>query len=284
LAQQGRALVATARPDGQDVTADSWESYVQGLIRPPANGKADAKGVRDCDRFAADPHDPKKLGKGVDFDQPSVSAADVDRAIEACIAAVEDAPGDHRQQFQLGRLLALVGDSESATEYLTLAIGAGYGAAMYQKAEMQLARTDDQNAFVDALELFGAAGKAGYARGAAMVKQLNPDGIAFFKEIPPPTPAELLAALPSRGGGATFMGITSSVQVVNVNIRECFQLNATDFSCEYRPVIKCGMTSARPDQFMAMISRFVADSCNTGDVTFGSFRKVSQGTWQKLPE
>lgn len=284
LSQQGRALAATARLDGKPVTPDSWESYAQGLMRPPANGKPDAKGVRDCDRLAADPDDPKKLARGVDFNKAGVSPVDFDRAIEACIAAVDDAPSDPRQQFQLGRLLAMAGDADGANEYLDLGIAGGYGAAMYHKAEHLLISSDDQNAFVDALEFFGASAKAGYPRGAAMVKELNPEGAEFYRQIPAPTPQEIIAALPLREAGQSFLGVSSSFKIVDVGIKECFQVNATDFACEYRPVLKCGISAARPDAMTAFMSRLVQADCDSAGYQFNTFRMVSDGKWQRLPD
>lgn len=134
--------------------------------------------------MAADPHDANKLASGVDFESEDIDPDKFERALDACIAAVENASDDTRQQYQLGRLLWYAGDQESAEEFLNTAADSGYAPALYYKAEILLGTSDDPDAFIDALDLYEKASNAGYERGNAMVKELNPEGLDFFKEIP----------------------------------------------------------------------------------------------------
>jgi len=282
LSMSGLMLHPTMRLDDNKtpVTEAEWQDYIAGLLEPLPSGKPDKDGVRECDRLAADPYDVKKLAAGVDFEKEDVEPDIFDRSIDACIAAVEDAPNDIRQQFQLGRLLWFAGDQETASEYLELA--SDYAPAKYYKAQVLLGTSDDQNAFIDALELFEASGKGGYKPGEAMVKELNPDGMEFFKEIPPPTSSNIVNAFSNTGSGGSVLGTTLSMKVVDVGIKECFQTSATDFSCEYRKILKCGASGG--DRGIAMIMNWFAKAeCNNSPYTFDSFRKLENGKWQKLP-
>ena len=138
----------------------------------------------------------KKLTEGVDFNSKDFNPDNFNRAIDACVAAVENAPDDPRQQFQLGRVLWYAGEEDLANEYLGLAAKDNYAAALYYMAESLLASSeDDNNAFVDALTMYEKAGKLGYKPAIAMVKELNPEGIQFYKEIPSPTRQELTKIL-----------------------------------------------------------------------------------------
>ena len=265
-----------------EITDSHWNDYIGKLTIPPPSGAPNSAGVRECDDLAADPEDPKKLAAGIDFNTQDVDPDTFDRAIDACIAAVEHEPADPRQLFQLGRLLYFSGDLETATEYLGLAAEQKYAAALYYHAELMLATSDDQNAFIDALQLFEEAGKAGYAPGAAMVKELNPDGIEFFKEIPPPTPQDILSALPQTKESRTIFGMTAYAEVVNIDVKECFQTSATDFSCEYKPVMRCGMSGWGNDPMVRLMSSAMQADCNSAYPKFSSFRVVPGGGWKAL--
>lgn len=269
--------------DDENSEADEikWQSYLARLILPPPSGTPDSQGIRECDRLAADPYDTKKLAPGVKLEDASIE--DLDRAIDACIAALENDPNDHRQQFQLGRLLWHSGDQENAIEYMALASQAEYPPALYYQAEIMLGTSEDPDAFIDALNLFKASGAAGYLRGNAMVKELNPDGIDFFKEIPAPSNQQVFAALSDKGKSASILGVTSSFKVTGVKIKDCFQTNASDFSCEYKPILKCGMSGYGNDPVVKLMSGFMQASCNVSEYTFGNFRKLNEQQWKQLP-
>lgn len=260
-----------------------WVEYVTQLKLPPPSGKPDANGIRECDRLAADPYDPKKLANGVDFEKADINPDDFDRALDSCIAALENDPEDVRQQFQLGRLLWYAGDQESAAEYMKLAASANYAPALYYQAEMLLGTSEDPDVFIDALSMFEASGKNGYARGTAMVKELNPDGFDFFKEIPPPTGKDILNALPVTSESKTVFGVTGYTRIAAIKVNSCFQTSATDFSCEYKAVLKCGMRSSRGNDFaIRLLSWAQQKDCDSVMPKFDTFRKVGDRKWKKL--
>ncbi len=224
--------------DKQDITLAQWQEYITKLIRVPS-GRPNAQGIRECDMLAADPFDPKKLTNGVDLEQEEINTEEYfDYAVEACMAAAEDAPTDPRQSYQLGRLLWHLGDVGAAGEYFSYAADLGYAAALFYKAETLWDRFDDNNTFVDALELYEAAGKKGYKRGTAMVKELNPDNFDFFREIPAPTEDEVNAVY--SGGSKVDVGLMiAHYNIKRIKIKDCFQENSTDFSCELYNELEC---------------------------------------------
>lgn len=267
------------------ISSDEWAEYISQLLVPPPSGKPDAKGIRECDRLAADPNDPNRLGQGVDLVNGDIDLDTFDRAIDACIAAVEDDPNDVRQQYQLGRLLWVLGDHDTAGEYIELAASADYAPAIFYKAEMLFANSDDPDAFIDALDLFEKAGKLGYAPGAAMVKELNPEGLDFFKEIPRPTNKQMLAAISSKNKGksVSMFGISASAKMVDVKVNDCFQTSANEFSCEYKPILKCGMSGMGNDPMARFMSMAMQADCNSAYPKFSTFRKLSDGNWKEIP-
>lgn len=267
------------------ISSDDWADYISRLLVPPPSGKPDAKGIRECDRLAADPNDPNRLGQGVDLVNGDIDLDTFDRAIDACIAAVEDDPNDVRQQYQLGRLLWVLGDHDTAGEYIELAASADYAPAIFYKAEMLFANSDDPDAFIDALDLFEKAGKLGYAPGAAMVKELNPEGLDFFKEIPRPTNKQMLAAISSKRKGKTIsmFGISASSKMVDVKVNDCFQTSANEFSCEYKPILRCGMSGLGNDPMARLMSQAMQADCNSVYPKFSTFRKLSDGKWKEIP-
>lgn len=56
----------------------------------------------DCDRLAANPTDPRRVGEGVPFEMLKLQA---DEAINSCTRAVAQFPTELRYQYQLGRAL-----------------------------------------------------------------------------------------------------------------------------------------------------------------------------------
>ena len=270
-------------PEEMDITQEFWQDYIANLLEPPPSGEPDPQGVRECDRLAADPHDANKLASGVDFESEDIDPNKFERALDACIAAVEDASDDTRQQYQLGRLLWYAGDQESAEEFINTAADSGYAPALYYKAEILLGTSDDPDAFIDALDLYEKAGNAGYERGNAMVKELNPEGLDFFKEITPPTPKEIISALKVQNLSQSILGVTSTATVIDIKVKDCFQTSATDFSCEYRKILKCGMSGWGNDPVIRMMSWAIQKDCDSTQYNFGSFRKVGEGKWEELP-
>ena len=257
------------------------KEYLADLIIPPASGEPDLNGVRECDLLAADSHDANKLGSGFDFESSDIDPKYFDRAVDACIAAVENNPQDYRQSFQLGRLLWYAGDQEAANEYINIASAGGYAPATYYKAEIFLGTSSEPDAFIDALDMFEASGNGGYARGSAMVKELNPDGIEFYKEIPPPTGSELMGALRVKGlSTPSLMGVSVSTRVSSVRVKSCFQISATDFSCEYVKRSTCSANGANSGGIAMLLGMMCGVS--SGDLAFSTFRRLEEGKWTEL--
>ena len=263
------------------MSAKEWEGYVVALVLPPPSGKPDTNGVRECDTLGADPDDPKKLAVGVDLNSDDLDLDLFERAIDACVASVENTPDDPRQQFQLGRLLWAAGDQETASEYINLAASVDYPPAIFYQAEILFATSDDPDAFIDALGLFEKAGKLSYAPGTAMVKELNPDGLNFFKETPPPTKQGLFSAIDDKYLSVSAFGMSQYAKVVDVDVKSCMQMGADEFSCEYRRVLKCGITGNAP--ITPLLSMAWQADCTNNFPDFSTFRKLDNGTWKEFP-
>lgn len=263
-----------------------WTHYLALLMLPPPSGEPDAQGLRECDKLAADIHDPQKLAEGIDFQQGNVDPYHIDRAIDACIAAVENSPNDARQQFQLGQLLWQVGDIDSAKEYLSMAAKNSYAAASFYQGEITLTTSDDADAFIDALDFYQAAGKGGYLPGLAMYKKLNPEGIEFFKEIPPPSESDVVKALNRMSPYAANALMVISPLAKSVTIKECFQISKTDFFCEHQLDAGCRMYVKSPRHGGYGELNFPGlGSCGTeaDEYMFTKLRKGAVG-WEAIPE
>ena len=242
------------------------------LIEQPANGLPDSNGIRQCDRLAGDAEDPNKLVTGMDFNDEALDPREFDRALDACIAAVENAPSDPRQQYQLGRVLMFAGDDENARDYIELSAQQSYAAALHHKAENLLTSSGEHNDFVDALSWFEQAGKAGYQPSIAMLKDLNPEGETFYKEIAGPTERDMGSIFTKRNcvnGGMLF---TMCAKQRGARVRNCMQTSATDFECEYRVNIQC-------ENGNNIFQNMAAGACRNAvvDWKFGRFRTGSSG-------
>ena len=265
------------------------DSYIARLILPPPTGAPDANGIRECDRLAADPFDNDKRASGVDFGRENFGEDDsdlknFDRAIDACIAAVENAPNDVLQIYQLGRLLWYADDLERASEYLTTAVEAGHAPSMYYQAQTMFGSSDEYNVFVDAMLLLESSAKAGYSRSEQLSKELNPDGQKFYKLIPSPTEADILSTYETREESVTFPGIYhSNVKITGIKIRECFQTSATDFLCEYKPILECRMEIPGSGFLGTFFNSMAKAECAAAPDSFETMRKLPAGKWRRTP-
>lgn len=269
-------------PDAIPVDNSYWREYVYRLLLPPVTGEPDEQGVRECDQLAADPKDRDRLSPGVDFSLPEYDQTKLERAIDACIAAIENDDSDPRSLYQLGRTLWYAGEQSDAEGFINAAADKGYGPALYYKAEILLSTSEEEDAFIDALALFEQAGEKGYLPGKEMVQEMNPEGVEFFKEIPPPTPSEIRRGLTNRKIEKKVMGIGAKIEVVGVTVKECFQTNATDFSCEYRKTLECGLLG-RDDPAIRMMDWALKHGCKNSQYTFGTFRRTRTGSWKEIP-
>ena len=91
-------------------------------------GAAMAQGAgapfHQCDRLAGNPIDPDRVGPGV-----PTFAVNALPAIEACLAALRQYPGEARFEFQLGRAYRQAGDYENAVRWYSAAAEQGYAGA-----------------------------------------------------------------------------------------------------------------------------------------------------------
>ncbi len=95
--------------------------------KPVSPGDADSRkaSVHNCDRLAADPHDPRRVTAGVAYD--SIRSKE---AIRACRLAVDTRPDVVRFSYQLGRALEKGGSYEESVRWYRKAAEKGDARAM----------------------------------------------------------------------------------------------------------------------------------------------------------
>jgi TPR repeat protein len=125
-----------------------------------------------CDRLAGDPFDPHKGAPGVQFDK-----IDAEKAVPACRAAVEAAPGEPRFSYQLGRALLRTDKRDEGAALVRAAAEKSYPSAqqtlgdLYENA-IGVAKDDAQ-----ALLLYRRAAESGYAPAFSEEGRLYWEGI-----------------------------------------------------------------------------------------------------------
>jgi TPR repeat protein len=82
--------------------------------------------VAECDRAAAHPDDPQRVGTGVDR-----SAINLSLALSACGRAVASDPANGRVRYQFARVLFYTDDAARAIEQMRIAADAGYPQAQF---------------------------------------------------------------------------------------------------------------------------------------------------------
>ena len=82
--------------------------------------------VTQCDRLAAHPLDPFKVGAGV-----SQSAVDLAAAVPACEAAVAADPDNPRLNYQLARVYGYSGQGQKAYPHRAAAVAADYPQSLF---------------------------------------------------------------------------------------------------------------------------------------------------------
>ncbi|HKZ73847.1 MAG TPA: hypothetical protein VJ011_07280 [Steroidobacteraceae bacterium] len=85
-----------------------------------------AQVVTECDRLAAYPDDPDRVGPGVAREN-----ADVPKALAACEADVVAQPDNARLRYQLARMLFYSNESKRAVEEMRAAADRGYAQAQF---------------------------------------------------------------------------------------------------------------------------------------------------------
>ena len=99
------------------------------------------RSLTECDRLAAHPADPERVGEGV-----SRAAMDLDAAIAACEAAVADDPENPRLNYQLARAYGYSGRHAEGQSYRDAALAAGYPQSLFVVGYIRVTGWDGRGA------------------------------------------------------------------------------------------------------------------------------------------
>lgn len=260
-----------------EFTQEGWTDYIAALTLPPPNGEPDANGIRECDRLAGDPDDSEHKAIGLDFNSDALDLEQFDRAIDACIAAVEHDPEDTLQQYQLGRLFWYSGEFELAKDYLLPLAGKKLAPALYFEAQITLLEDEKYNTFVTAYKILEVSAAKKYAPAQKLLKELNPDNDKIYYEISPPSRKQVLAQVKKSDKCTSFLGFRACSVTRNISNLDCFQISATDFSCEYKAFKSPVTNSPLANSFISANS-----SSFNGDVSFSTLRKSRNNNWSMI--
>jgi TPR repeat protein len=119
--------------------------------------KGQSAPANECDKLAAFPEDPMKVGEGVDWHE-----MDAPRAIEACEAAVEAYPDEGRFWFQLALALRKRKENGKAIQSYLKAVQRGYAAAQVHLGGMYLSGRVVPKDEGRAIKLWVMAAEQGY--------------------------------------------------------------------------------------------------------------------------
>lgn len=256
------------------IDAKQWLELVRIMLKGPPSGEPDEAGRTECDHLAADPEDTAKRGEGRNW-ATETDLTLAERAIEACVAALEHAPEEPRLQYQMGRLLWSMGDQEQSKAFVEAATAKNYPPAQALKAEMILAANNTYDGFVDAYLLLEQSAKSGYQPALKNVKEFNPQNLDIYKELPTPTSNDLLTTLPANQCHE-FLSVRTCIRFTGANIKSCTQISRSDFMCEWRPIVNCD-NSANP-----LVDAMFKMACSQTEYGYATFRKLAEGRWQKL--
>jgi len=104
----------------------NFERQQASADQPPVNQLRVDIAEQECDRLAAQPLDPHKVGVGVKW-----SALDAPRAIAACQSAVQQFSNSPRLQYQYGRALSKNRQYQDSDKWFRRAANQGYVAAQH---------------------------------------------------------------------------------------------------------------------------------------------------------
>ena len=139
--------------------------------QPPASVSTAAPAKQDdiarCDTLAAHPDDPQKVAGVAGVPDEGLN---VERALDACLAAVEADPDEPRLNFQLGRVLRAADRDEDAAGFLAQAAAAGHPGALAYLGDM----SDDTE---ERIAFYKAASEAGFGPAAVALESAE-DGSA----------------------------------------------------------------------------------------------------------
>ena len=198
--------LAVAEPRG-DLSGAPQRGYVavietsamQGVAEAPPEAAAPE---HECDRLAAFPGDPGRVGDGVAFNE--IMATD---AIRACRTAVTDFPGTPRFIFQLGRALHSAGNVADALSWYRQAADLGHAAAKsnlgYVYANGAGVERDDTAAF----GWYRQAAEAGVVTAMAQVGVFYNYGRGVARDYRQAAQWYRMAAERGNGAAMTHLGI-----------------------------------------------------------------------------
>jgi hypothetical protein len=125
-----------------------------------------------CDRLAGDPLDPHKGAPGVQFDE-----IDGEKAVPACRASVEAAPGEPHFSYQLGRALLRADKRDEAVALIRVAAEKSYPSAQRTLGDLYENATGVAKDDAQALLLYRQAAEGGYAPAFSKEGRLYWEGI-----------------------------------------------------------------------------------------------------------
>jgi hypothetical protein len=164
-----KALIGVAVETGserQEISRAEWLELSEHILEPAPSGRPDDKGVTECDRRATDSDDPKKVAPGVS----GKNLAGDDRALEACIAALEHDPGSARLRYQLGRVLLAMGSDKEAKAFLDKAAADGYAAAHAALGDLNFV---DETTEEEAMKHYQKAIDGGYKAVSSKIEMIS---------------------------------------------------------------------------------------------------------------
>ncbi|MDH3741664.1 MAG: caspase family protein [Hyphomicrobiales bacterium] len=115
--------------------------------------------IQQCDKLAANPTDPERVGDGVDFGK-----IDADAAITACLQALAAFPDVGRFEFQLGRAHDANKKPTEALIWYRKAAEHGHAAAMYNLGVNYEGGDGVAKSYEQALRWYGRAADGGHTR------------------------------------------------------------------------------------------------------------------------
>jgi len=140
--------------------------------------------ITDCDRFAADPRDPRRIAPGgVERAQLAGDPRGLERAGRACRAAIKDDPENPRIMYQYGRVLAAQEKFEEAAFWYKRAAGHQYVAAQYAIGLAHLRGRGVRQAIIESLRWFGQAAERDYAPALTLLGILHGRGHGVKQDV-----------------------------------------------------------------------------------------------------
>jgi len=97
--------------------------------------------VTKCDELAAHPSDPEKVTEGI-----AEKSVDKEKAIEACLTAVQADPDNPRLNYQLARVFGYAGRHAESDPYRLQALKAGYPQSLFVLGYIRLEGWDGRAA------------------------------------------------------------------------------------------------------------------------------------------